>query len=208
MIKNLVKKAKKQFFTGIIVILPIGMTAWIVWILFKLIGKRFLPLFKSSPFISALPLSAQMTISALLTIVVIWFVGVWARNYIGKISLKWFETLLLKMPIISKIYKTIRKITDIMFVNKQAFKKAALIEYPRKGSYSVVFVANDNIVVDGKEFMSLFIPSTPNPTTGYCVVLPKEDVFILDISINQAMEFVFSGGILIPPGLKFPKEKR
>lgn len=196
-------KIKNQFITGIIVILPIGLTAWVVWVLFRLIGKRFLPLFKSIPEIANFPMAVQMVISALLTIIVIWFIGFWAKNFIGKKIIRWLEKLVLKTPIVSKIYKTIRKITDTMFVNKQAFKKVALIEYPRRGIFTIVFVTNYSNKENGDDIVTVFIPSTPNPTTGYCIILPGKDIHVLPITVNQAMEFIFSGGILIPEGLDF-----
>ncbi|MBN2407323.1 MAG: DUF502 domain-containing protein [Elusimicrobia bacterium] len=200
---GLAQKTKRHFITGIIVILPVSLTAWIVWVIFRLIGQRFLPLFKNIPEMADLPLAAQMTISALLTLTVIWFIGLWARNIIGRVIFRWFETLILNTPVVSKIYKTIRQITDTMFVNKQAFKKAAFIEYPRKGIYTLVFISGE-IVRNGEKYITVFVPSTPNPTTGYCIVLPSEEVHELNITVNQAMEFIFSGGILVPARMEFP----
>jgi uncharacterized membrane protein len=195
---KLTKRIKKQFLTGLIVILPVGLTAWIVWVLFRLIGERFLPLFENIPYISELPLPAQMFISAVLTVCVIWFIGLWARNYIGKHTFVWFESILLKTPVVSKIYSTIRQIIHTMFVNKQAFKEVALIEYPRRGIYTIAFVTNHIGKENNPGFVTVFVPSTPNPTTGYCILLPEKDVEVLSININQAMEFVFSGGIIVP----------
>jgi len=205
MITKVIRKLKNHFITGLIVILPLGLTAWIVNIIFRLIGTRFLPIFQNIPRINGLPITAQMLISAILTVLVIWFIGLWAKNFFGKLVIKIFEKLVLTTPVVSNIYKTIRKITDTMFVNKQAFKKVALIEYPRKGIYTIVFVTNDMVSKKGASLISVFVPSTPNPTTGYCVVLPKEDVRELDITINQAMEFILSAGIIVPDGLVFQK---
>jgi len=205
MIKKVIRRLKGHFITGLIVILPLGLTAWIVNILFSLIGTRFLPIFENIPQISGLPIAAQMGISAVLTVMVIWFIGFWARNYFGKLTIRIFEKVVLNTPFISNIYKTIRKITDTMFVNKKAFKKVALIEYPRRGIYTIVFVTNEMVSKKGAGLISVFIPSTPNPTTGYCVVLPQEDVHELDITVNQAMEFILSAGIIVPEGLVFQK---
>jgi uncharacterized membrane protein len=205
MFKGLARRIKNQFVTGLIVILPIGLTAWIVWVLFRLIGNRFLPLFENFPAITYLPLSAQMAISAALTIVVIWTVGILARNFIGRMFFRLFEKLLYKTPVISNIYKTVRRITDTIFADKQSFKRVALIEYPRRGIYTLVFVTNDIESRKGDNLVSVFVPSTPNPTTGYCILLPREDVRIIPISVNQAMEFIFSAGIIVPKGYKFPR---
>ncbi|MFH1415368.1 MAG: DUF502 domain-containing protein [Elusimicrobiota bacterium] len=202
---KITKRLKAQFITGLIVILPVGLTVWIILILFRLIGNRFLPIFANIQGIKELPIVTQMTISAILTLIIIWFAGFWARNFTGRLFIRIFEKLVYNTPVVSKIYKTIRKITDTMFVNKQAFKKVALIEYPRRGLYTMAFVTNEESSGKNSDFVTVFIPSTPNPTTGYCIILPKEDVDILPISINQAMEFIFSGGMIVPEELKFPK---
>ena len=81
----------------------------------------------------------------------------------------------------------------------------AIIEYPRKGISTIAFVTNDMISKEGHELVTVFIPSTPNPTTGYCIILPKKDVFEIPITVNQAMEFIFSGGILLPENFRFPR---
>lgn len=201
--KRLLPRIKNQIITGIVIILPVGLTIWIVWVLFTLIGNRFLPLFRNIPTISTLPVPAQMLISAVLTLIVIWFIGMWARNYFGKMIMRTFERIVMKTPVVNRIYKTIRQITETMFVNKKAFKKVAIIEYPRKGLYTVVFVTNE-IERNGKQYISVFIPSTPNPTTGYCIILNSSDVRMLDIGVNEAMEFIFSGGILVPESLTLP----
>ena len=204
MFRNAAKKIKNQFITGLIIILPLGLTTWIVWIIFSFIGNRFIPLFRTYPTTALLPLPAQMLISAFLTIVFIWFIGVCARNFIGRMIMKWTEKLLLKTPVISKIYRTIRRITDTMFVNKQAFKKVAIIEYPREGVMTMVFVTNETVTPRGEDLVTVFVPSTPNPTTGYCIVLPREDVQEVPLTVNQAMEFILSGGILVPEDMRFP----
>ena len=180
MARKLSAKFKAQFITGIVVIFPLGMTAWIVWLLFRLIGERFLPLFKNFPEVAGLPLAAQMGISAVLTLTVIWFIGLWARNFVGKIILKYMEKLVLKTPVISKIYKSIRQITETMLVNKQAFKHTAIIEYPRKGIYTLVFVTNEI-----KDMITVFVPSTPNPTTGFCESIDGEPRIDIDADDNQ-----------------------
>ncbi|MGM0441053.1 MAG: DUF502 domain-containing protein [Elusimicrobiota bacterium] len=202
---KIISKIRNQFVTGVIVILPLGLTIWIVWFLFKFIGDRFLPLFQDYTFLANLPAGIQILISGIITIAIIWFIGFWAKNFIGRFILGSLEKIVLKTPVVSKIYKTIRQITDTMFVNRTAFKKVAMIEYPRKGIKTMVFVTNDIQINNGDNLISVFVPSTPNPTTGFCILLPEKEVEILPVDINQAMEFIFSGGILVPENLKFSK---
>ncbi|NLB35127.1 MAG: DUF502 domain-containing protein [Elusimicrobia bacterium] len=200
------KKLKGHFITGVVVIMPLGLTAWIVYVLFRFVGTRFLPLLEKYPLFASFPIVAQMLMSILITVFIIWLVGFFAKNLIGRSLLKWLEKILLKTPVVSRIYKTIRKLTDSMFVNKQAFKEVALVEYPRKGLYTLAFITNEDIDNKGvKNLTTVFIPSTPNPTTGYCIILPSKDVKKINISVNQAMEFIFSGGILVPGNMDFPE---
>ncbi len=207
MFKKIRNSIKNKIVTGIVVLLPIGLTVWIIWTIFKLVGERFLPLFINIPLLAELPLVARMFISAVATLFVIWFIGMFARNFIGKLIIRGMERLVLRTPVVSKIYNIIRQITETIFMNKQAFKEAALIEYPRKGISTMVFVIKKMVSNDGSSLTTVFVPSTPNPTTGFCMILPTVDVNVLPISINQAMEFVFSGGILVPENFKFPAIK-
>lgn len=202
---NFKSKIKKQFLTGLIVILPLGLTLWIAWVIFRFIGRRFLPYLEYIPHAQYLPQAAQMIISALTTLLIIWLIGLWAHNFAGRFFLGGLEKIVLKTPFVSKIYKTIKQLTNTMFVNREAFKKVALIEYPRRGIGTLVFVTNENKGNTlGKKLTTVFVPSTPNPTTGFCIMLPEEDVHELPITVNQAIEFIFSGGIIVPEDMNIP----
>ncbi len=200
------KKIKKQFGTGIVVILPIGLTLWVLWLIFRFIGDIILPLLENIPYASVLPPQVQVLVSVVGTLVIIWLIGLWAHNFAGRFFLAKLEGLVLKTPFISKIYSTMKQLTNTMLVSRRAFKKVAMIEYPRTGIKTLVFVTNENIESRlDKKLTTVFVPSTPNPTTGFCIILPEEDVYELGISVNQAIEFIFSGGILVPQGLNIPE---
>lgn len=199
------RKIRKQFGTGLVVILPIGLTLWVIWLIFRFVGNRILPLVENIPQAARFPPQAQLLISVAGTLLIIWLIGLWAHNFAGRFFLAKLESLVLKAPLISKIYSTMKQLTNTMLVSRQAFKKVAVIEYPRKGIRTLVFITNENAGnrVDSN-WTTVFVPSTPNPTTGFCIMLPDEEVYELDISVNQAIEFIFSGGIIVPEGLDIP----
>ncbi|RKY86028.1 DUF502 domain-containing protein, partial [candidate division KSB1 bacterium] len=110
------------------------------------------------------------------------------------------------------IYTTLRKVTESMSrLGKERFKKAIIIEYPRKGLYTIGFITNENAVLEYngeiQSFTSVFIPSTPNPTTGYLIFVPKEDIIDIDLTIEEGIKTVISGGILTPDNLTSIKVK-
>ncbi len=199
------RKIKRQFIAGLLVILPLGLTLWLAWAIFKFIGRSFLPYLDYIPRVGYLPYSIRMVISALITLLIIWGVGFWASNFAGRFFIGNLDRLLLKAPFISKIYSTMKQLTSTVLINRKAFKKTAIIEYPRRGLGTLVFVTGEDIRDRaGRKLTSVFVPSTPNPTTGYCILLPEEEVTPLSISVNQAIEFIFSGGIMVPEGMEIP----
>ncbi len=101
------------------------------------------------------------------------------------------------IPLLGKVYGTIKRITDSLFSsNKSAFRQVALVQFPRPGIYSLGFITNEEFPYIEADTYSIFIPTTPNPTSGWFVILPREDVTILDMSIDQGMEYIISAGMI------------
>ncbi|MGM0568421.1 MAG: DUF502 domain-containing protein [Elusimicrobiota bacterium] len=199
------KQIKKQFVAGVVVILPLALTLWIVWAIFRFIGVSLISYLAYIPYVSDLPSSVQMGLSVVLTLFIIWIAGFWASNFAGKFFIYNIEKIFSKTPLVSKIYRAMKQLTNTMLVNRRAFKKVALIEYPRKGIGTMVFVTGENLESkSGNKLVTIFVPSTPNPTTGFCMIMPKEEVHELPLSVNQAVEFIFSAGIIVPEGMNIP----
>jgi len=194
---NFRKIIERQFFAGLAVLLPIGLTLYIVWILFNLVSKSFAPLLIRIPLLQEMPVVVLRVIGVLITFVIIWIIGLVATNIVGRKILKLPEILLLKAPVVNRIYQTIRQIIQTIIVSKTALRQAVLVEYPRKGVYTIAFVTN---VYEEKEKknISLFIPTTPNPTSGFFVIVPEEEVIPLKITVEEAMKLVVSAGIITP----------
>lgn len=194
---NFRKIIERQFFAGLAVLLPIGLTLYIVWTLFNFVSKAVAPLLIRIPLLQEMPVVAIRVIGVLITFVIIWIIGLVATNIVGRKILKLPEVLLLKAPVVNRIYQTIRQIIQTIIVSKTALRQVVLVEYPRKGVYTIAFVTNV-YEEKGKKNVSLFIPTTPNPTSGFFVIVPEEEVIPLKITVEEAMKLVVSAGIITP----------
>jgi len=194
---NFRKIIERQFFAGLAVLLPIGLTLYIVWTLFNFVSKSVAPLLIRISILQEMPVVAIRVIAFLITFVIIWIIGMIATNIVGRKILKLPEVLLLKAPVVNRIYQTIRQIIQTIIVSKTALRQVVLVEYPRKGVYTIAFVTNV-YEEKGKKNVSLFIPTTPNPTSGFFVIVPEEEVIPLKITVEEAMKLVVSAGIITP----------
>lgn len=193
------KTIRNQFLTGLSVILPVVITFYICAIMFKMMGRILLPVVENIPVLQNMPSLITYIISIIALVVIIWMIGVMARNFIGKRFLKFTEAIMLKAPILNHIYEGIRQVVQTIAVSKTAFQRVVMIEYPRKGIYSLAFVTN---VIEGKKKMlSLFVSTTPNPTSGYYLIVPEENTVSIDLTIEEGMKLVASAGIVTPENL-------
>ena len=200
--KQLLIEIRRTFFAGLLVLTPISLTIYIFIILFKFLDgllnnvvTRFLiERLHWSSWLVSIPGLGLLVLLAL-----VFFVGAIARNYFGSKLLAVGEYIVTHTPLINRIYIAIREISEAVLTEKrEVFKKAVLIEYPRKGLYSVAFFTQDtkgpvqkNIKED---VISVFLPTTPNPTSGYLLFVPKSQVKELDMSVEDALKLVISGG--------------
>ena len=199
-------KIKANFFTGLIIVGPLILT---FWILYFIIGKLNLLLLKPIAGVFENWVPAQNII--ILTKIAIFFVlllcitavGFAARILLLRNIFGFGEKVLYRVPMISTIYRTIKEISFAFFVQKDTiFKKVVIIEYPRKGLYQLGFVMSDakgEIQEKTKEsVVNVFLPTTPNPTSGMLVLVPEEDVISLDMSVADGMKMIISGGAIVP----------
>lgn len=207
----MLKRFRTLFISGLLAILPLGLTIWIVWLLYGLIsgwigqGGIIGTIVRLIP-VEELPNSAVVAIGLGLTIGVIVFIGMLTRMYVGRTVYHYFERLMLAIPILSKIYSAVKQLTDAVFQRdaSMAFKRVVLVEFPRKGLYMVGFLTNRHVpgveeLLD-EEMVSVFLMSPPNPVTGFWAIMPERDVTYLDhITVEEAFRMVMSLGISIPP---------
>jgi len=142
-------------------------------------------------------------LGVILTIVVLLLTGVLAANFVGRAFVGGWESLLERIPIVRSIYSAAKNFAEIVFSDSsQSFKQVLLIEYPRKGIYSLAFqTATDLGEVQGRtgeDVVSCFVPTTPNPTSGFIIIAPKKDITVLDMDVDEALKMIISLGVVVP----------
>ena len=141
-----------------------------------------------------------------LAVILISGVGLLARYYIGKRIIEWLDTAMMKVPVLNKFYGAIKQVNDAFSGNKNSFKTVVLVEFPRAGSYSVGFLTSDDNAEAsrkiGEKLVSVFIPTTPNPTSGFMILVPADKVTKLDMSVAEGVKYIVSLGAIAPGELK------
>ena len=189
------QKLKYYFFVGLISIIPIGIIYVIIkWVLELSIGPA------QSILINLFPSEDQSIvwlIAFILTVLFILFCGYIISSFFGRFLFLEIEKIISQIPVVNSLYQTVKSITDsISNKDKQAFSKVVLIEYPRKDVWTIAMVTGESTNKDGKKFYHLYLPTTPNPTSGYMLYIAVEDVVETDMSTEEAMKVVISGGTL------------
>ncbi|MCM8824498.1 MAG: DUF502 domain-containing protein [Candidatus Omnitrophica bacterium] len=199
---NLLLRMRKYFFTGIATIFPIFITVYTILIVFKfadsLLG-RYINSFLKDKYGIVIP-----GLGLIVTLIIIITFGLLSHVFIVKKLFVIIEKIFLRLPFVAYIYPAAKQLSDFLFdkVEKEKFKKVAIVEYPYNNCYALGFVTNEEMEdfnnKTGKELVSVLIPVPPSPFTGPIALLPKEKVKMLDITIEQAIKFVVSGGIVYP----------
>ncbi|MFK7938163.1 MAG: DUF502 domain-containing protein [Roseovarius sp.] len=196
---------RASFLTGIVVIAPVALTVWLVWAVIGWIDGVVLPLvpytFQPEKYIGINLRGIGVIIFLIFTIVVGWI----AKGLIGKSLIKFAESLVERMPVVRTIYSGVKQIAETVFAqSERSFEKACLIEYPRKGIWAIGFISTtargevaERATTSG-DLMSIFLPTTPNPTSGFLLFLPREDVIELDMTVEEAAKLVISAGLVYP----------
>ncbi|MDD2485871.1 MAG: DUF502 domain-containing protein [bacterium] len=193
------RSLRNYFLTGLGILLPLVITVYVITIVFSLIGGplgRIFALFHLPPLL-ATP-AGFITTLALIAVV-----GFIATNVFGRQLLLMIETVLNGLPLAKNVYAPTKQLVEFLFSDKTAaFKRVVLVEYPRKGVYTIGFITGDGIeeIKQKKEadIVSVFLPTTPNPTSGWLVLLPRDEIMLLDMTIEDGLKFVVSGGVLSP----------
>lgn len=205
-------KLKAYFFTGILVTAPVMITFYLAYKLIIFIDvsvNRLLPpQFKPDSF---LPFTIP-GLGIIILVVSLIVIGMFAAGFMGKFFLRLGEWIVYKMPVVSSVYSILKQIFETFLSNKSnAFKQVVLLEYPRKGLWILGFVSTDTGGEVKKhlktEMINVFIPTTPNPTSGFLIFVPKTDVTVLEMSVEDGIKFVISGGIVAPEEHKKSKKK-
>ena len=206
---------EKRLITGLLVIIPIYVTYFIIKFLFSFVGgilspavrKVLLSLGYSIPDHSAADFIVT-SFAFILTFVLLYFIGGFAANVLGKLMLGYFEAIVHKTPIIKNIYTSSKQLLQLVSLpSRKAFKRVVIVEYPRVGMKVIAFVTGSIKSKDGIELTSIFVPTTPNPTSGFLIYLPESDIIETDMTIEEGMKLIFSGGILVSEDIEFSRKK-
>ena len=195
--------ARKSFFTGIVLVLPLAVTLWVLFTGIKLLVGLTAPGVKlvferlgTRP-----PPGFVEALSLLLTALTLTLLGLLVRSYIGRQVWRAFEVLLLKIPLANPVYSATKKLLDAL-QRQKGFQRVVLVEFPRKGSWTVGFVTGECEGElperTGGAIYNVFVPTTPNPTSGYLLMVPGGELTELDMSVEDALTLVMSGGVVSP----------
>ena len=197
--------ARANFLTGLVVVVPIVLTIWLTWAFITFVDENVVPLvpapYNPRTYIDANIPGFGLVIFLLFTTIV----GYFAKRVFGKQLIRLGESIVSRMPVVRTIYNAVKQIVEtILSQSSASFSQACLIEYPRRGLWAVAFVATETKgeILDRSKrdaMVSVFLPTTPNPTSGFLLFVPKEDVILLDMSIEEAAKLVISAGLVVPP---------
>ena len=181
---------KRRIFAGLIALMPIMATYWIIKLLFEFLDRLAQPLLAL--------IGIQIPgLGIILTILFIFIIGLFVTNVLGRTILKWSEIIVARVPIVSTIYNSIKQITGAFSGSTaKSFQRVILIEYPRRNLWTMAFVTNESKKKKGDIFYHLFVPTTPNPTSGVFIIVPKKDAIHPNISVESGLRTIVSGGII------------
>ncbi|MFW6013345.1 MAG: DUF502 domain-containing protein [Candidatus Bipolaricaulota bacterium] len=210
--KSILTKLRAIFINGLLVVLPVGLTLYILWMVYRFINnftgrKSYLGGLISDLLQATLGIDWFPGIGVILTALVVMLIGLATRIYIGRKVYELLDRVIAKAPLISKMYATVKQITGAL-LNRDvsSFRDVVTIEYPRRGIYSVGFLTNQNLGkfgdTVGEDLVAVFIFSTPNPLTGMITFVPRSDVYHLDLSVEEGLRLVLSMGIVVPASFR------
>ncbi len=202
---GLFSRLRSNFLTGIVVIMPVALTIWLIWTIIGWVDSFVLPLvpaqIQPEKYIGINLRGIGVIILLVFTILVGWI----AKGLIGRSLINLAESLVERMPVVRSVYSGLKQIAETVFAQSdRSFEKACMVEYPRRGMWGIGFVATpargeiQDRSPTGAELLTVFVPTTPNPTSGFLLYVPREDVIELDMSVEDAAKLIISAGLVYP----------
>ena len=193
---------RKYFITGLLILVPLAITLWVLNLIIGTMDQSLLLLPERwRP--EALFGFHILGLCTILTMLIIFLTGLATRNFIGKRVVHYWESALIRIPVVKTIYTSVKQVSDTLFSSSgNAFRKAVLIEYPRAGCWTIAFltgVPGGDVTNHLKgDFISVYVPTTPNPTSGFFLMLPRADAIELDMNVDEALKYIVSMGVVSP----------
>ena len=216
LLKRFISGFRNSFLTGVVVIAPVGLTVWLVWTVIGWVDGFVLPFvpsqYQPEELLKAiLGEDVRVNIRGLgvvFFLVFTTFIGWIAKGLLGRTFIRSAENLVNRMPVVRSVYSGVKQIAETVFAQAdRSFEKACLIEYPRRGIWAIGFISTaakgevSKRTGPGQKMQSIFVPTTPNPTSGFLLFFPAEDVVELDMSVEDAAKLVISAGLVYPEDL-------
>ncbi|MFZ1181667.1 MAG: DUF502 domain-containing protein [Herbaspirillum sp.] len=193
---------RKYFITGLLILVPLAITLWVLGLIIGTMDQSLLLLPERwRP--EALVGFHIPGLGTILTLLVIFITGLATHNFIGRRVVTMWEGILTRIPVVKSIYSSVKQVVDTLFSSSgNAFRKAVLVQYPRRGAWTIAFLTG----VPGGEVMhhlqddyvSLYVPTTPNPTSGFFLMVPRADTIELDMGVDEALRYIVSMGVVVP----------
>lgn len=205
----LMARLRTYFFAGILLTAPFAITLYLAWLFVSFVDARVTPLIPArfSPE-TYLPFAVP-GLGLVIVVVGLTLIGAFTAGYLGRLITGIVDRLLARMPVVRSVYAALKQLMETVLAQKsQAFREAVLLEYPRKGIWTIGFVtgtgSGEVLALTRPDMVNVFVPTTPNPTSGFLLFVPREDTVTLSMSVEDALKLVVSGGIVAPPVASAP----
>lgn len=194
---------KRYFITGLLIWVPLAITTWVLALIASAADQslRLLPETLRPHELLGYDIPGA---GVVLTLLIIFVTGLLGANFIGQRLVGWWEQLLARIPVVNSIYLSVKQVSDTLFSSSgNAFRKALLVQYPHAGAWTIAFLTGqpggDVVNHLRGDFVSVYVPTTPNPTSGFFLMLPRSDVIELDMDVDEALKYIISMGVVAPP---------
>ncbi len=195
-------RLRAQFVTGLIVILPLGLTFLVIWFLVSKVGGGVAWIIDRIPVFESMSLH-PVVLTALgffITLAIVWVVGLLASSFLGGWFFRLVNAVMSRLPLVRVVYTSARQLTETLFSGSGAFRRVVMLEYPRKGVYTFAFVtSHEKWRMGGRVAVSVFLPTAPNPTSGFYLLIPEDEIIKTRLTVEEAMKLIVSGGMVVPP---------
>ena len=194
---------RKYLITGLLIWVPLVITIWVLRLVVETLDQILLLL--PEQFRTETWLGVHVPgMGALMTVVIVFVTGVFAANFIGERLVRLWNAILHRIPFVSSIYSSVKQVSDTLFSSSgEAFRKALLVQWPHEGMWTIAFLTGtpggDVASHLREDYLSVYVPTTPNPTGGYFVLVARKDAIELDMSVEQALKYIISMGVVAPP---------
>jgi uncharacterized membrane protein len=197
-------RLRTYFLTGVVVAAPVGITAWLIWLIVDLFDRTVVPLIPDAYNPSDILGVSVPGVGVVVVLIIVTMIGALVTNFAGRFIVRFGEQMVERVPVVRTVYGVLKQIFDaVLAQSANAFREVVLIEYPRHGIWVIGFITGTTRGevqrTTEDELVNVFLPTTPNPTSGFLLFVPRKDCITLDMSVEEGVKLVISGGIVTPP---------